>query len=88
MSALGWYGKRFDSPDAVHPLVFEDRRGLFCVNPAGLSLRTGLRLGRLLNTPTAVTAIRNTLRIRRRQEAVGAAANGGVSGRLERNDDL
>lgn len=36
LETFGWHGKRFESPDAAHPLMFEDHRGLFSVNPAFL----------------------------------------------------
>ena len=36
LTASGWYGKQFDSPEAVHPLLFQTPKGtLFPVNPAG-----------------------------------------------------
>lgn len=34
LERFGWHGKRFDGPDAVHPLVFRTGRGLRGVNPA------------------------------------------------------
>lgn len=34
LESYHWYGKRFDSPEDVHPLVFRTLRGkLACVNP-------------------------------------------------------
>ena len=39
LTASGWYGKQFDSPEAVHPLLFQTPKGtLFPVNPARLPL--------------------------------------------------
>lgn len=55
LETLGWHGKRFDDPDAAHPLVFEDGRGLFCVNPALLPV--GLA-GRFPHLPTSALAAR------------------------------
>ncbi|WP_198955239.1 DUF4334 domain-containing protein [Kineosporia sp. R_H_3] len=34
LERFGWYGKRFEGPDDVHPLVFRTSRGLRSVNPA------------------------------------------------------
>ena len=31
---LGWYGKKFDDDERVHPLLFRTRRGLTSINPA------------------------------------------------------
>ena len=34
LEAYHWYGKRFENPEDVHPLVFSTRRGgVACVNP-------------------------------------------------------
>jgi hypothetical protein len=35
LAAAGWYGKRFDDAETVHPLLFHtaDRRGVFAVDP-------------------------------------------------------
>lgn len=47
LEAYHWHGKRFDSSEQVHPLVFENRRGdTVCVNPLGLlaTQRSGARL--------------------------------------------
>ena len=39
LTASGWYGKQFDSPEAVHPLLFQTPKGtLFPVNPARIPL--------------------------------------------------
>lgn len=39
LEASGWWGKRFDSVDAVHPLVFSDGSGdLFSVDPRKVPL--------------------------------------------------
>jgi len=34
LEAIGWRGKRFESPEAVHPLVFGRPGATFSVNPA------------------------------------------------------
>lgn len=33
LEAYGWHGKRYDSADEAHPLVFEGKNGLFSANP-------------------------------------------------------
>ncbi|WP_280399684.1 DUF4334 domain-containing protein [Nocardia carnea] len=39
LSESGWYGKQFDSPDQVHPLLFTDERGtVFAVDPRRVPL--------------------------------------------------
>ena len=55
LELYGWWGKRFDGPDDVHPLVFQDGRGRFSVPrpPAGrnrpnnsVAFETGFHPGR------------------------------------------
>lgn len=39
LSESGWYGKQFDAPDQVHPLLFTDQRGtVFAVDPRRVPL--------------------------------------------------
>lgn len=39
LAASGWYGKQFDGPDSVHPLLFGDRGGeIFAVDPKRVPL--------------------------------------------------
>ncbi|WP_328397096.1 DUF4334 domain-containing protein [Nocardia sp. NBC_00416] len=39
LSESGWYGKQFDAPDQVHPLLFTDDRGtVFAVDPRRVPL--------------------------------------------------
>jgi hypothetical protein len=40
LSASGWYGKRFDDAETVHPLLFYsgDRRHVFAVDPARIPI--------------------------------------------------
>lgn len=33
LEAFGWYGKQFDGPESVHPLLFKTRGGVADVNP-------------------------------------------------------
>jgi Domain of unknown function (DUF4334)/GXWXG protein len=47
LERFGWHGKRFDGPEAVHPLVFDDGRGgLVSVNPGLIPLPLVLRFAR------------------------------------------
>ncbi|MFC4128379.1 DUF4334 domain-containing protein [Nocardia rhizosphaerae] len=39
LAASGWYGKQFDGPDSVHPLLFTDPAGeIFAVDPKRVPL--------------------------------------------------
>jgi hypothetical protein len=46
LGVSGWYGKRFDGPDAVHPLLFHtaDRAAVFPVDPARVPLSLAKRV--------------------------------------------
>jgi hypothetical protein len=55
LERLGWFGKRFDDDERVHPLVFRTGRGLAGVNPALVPLRLVLRAAPLLRTAPAAT---------------------------------
>jgi len=49
LEAYHWYGKRFESPEDVHPLVFSKLRGgLASVNPVFMGPLLGLMHGRLM----------------------------------------
>jgi hypothetical protein len=56
LERLGWFGKRFDDDERVHPLVFRNGRGLTSVNPALVPLGLVLRVAPLLRTAPAGTA--------------------------------
>lgn len=56
LELYGWHGKRFDSPDEAHPLVFDGPRGAFSVNPAAVPMGVGLRVPRSALSATAVVA--------------------------------
>lgn len=59
LERFGWQGKRFDSVDDVHPLVFEDGKGaLFNVNPARVPMGLIVRVPSLANTPVAAHLFR------------------------------
>lgn len=63
LEAYGWHGKWFDSPDAAHPLVFADERGLFSVNPAVVPLPMVVHLSSLLHQTLVATVARRSLRL-------------------------
>lgn len=69
LEALDWHGKRFDGPDAAHPLVFGTGSGrLVSVNPSVVPLSFLVRHARLLSSPAArgaFTAVRPLLRTSR-----------------------
>ncbi|QCB94491.1 DUF4334 domain-containing protein [Cellulomonas shaoxiangyii] len=55
LEALGWYGKRMDTADVVHPLVFRGARGrLVSITPTLLPVGPALRLAPVV--PRAVAA--------------------------------
>ncbi len=65
LEAYGWRGKRFDGPDDAYPLVFEDSRGAFSVDPAGLPVSLLIRFGAALGRGVLPAAVRPLLPLRR-----------------------
>ncbi|GAA1005332.1 DUF4334 domain-containing protein [Nocardiopsis tropica] len=65
LEVYGWQGKRFDSPDEAHPLVFGGRRGLFSTNPAGLPLGAMVRASPLLRLGPVAALGRAAIALRR-----------------------
>ena len=65
LELYGWWGKRFDGPDEAHPLVFEDARGRFSVDPAGIPLALVDRFAGLLHGRRVAEAARTLRRLRR-----------------------
>jgi hypothetical protein len=54
LGRFGWRGKRFDGPEDVHPLLFDDGRGgVVAIDPALVPLPLLLRATALLRTPPA-----------------------------------
>ena len=54
LESFGWYGKRFETPEDVHPLVFAARDGsLFTVDPSRVPLGAVQRFPRLGHLPGA-----------------------------------
>ena len=56
LERLGWFGKRFDDDERVHPLVFRARRGLTSIDPALVPLGAVLRAAPLLDSAAAAGA--------------------------------
>ena len=65
LERYGWWGKRFEGPDDVHPLVFEDASGRFSVDPAGVPLALVARAGGLLRQEPLALVVRRFRRLRR-----------------------
>ena len=65
LELYGWHGKRFESADAAHPLVFADARGRFAVDPAGLPVPLLARLSGPLHDERVAGALRRARRLRR-----------------------
>ncbi|WP_214403705.1 DUF4334 domain-containing protein [Pseudonocardia lacus] len=69
LGPFGWHGKRFEGPDAAHPLIFDaGGGGLVAINPALVPLGLAVRLAPLLRTPLVAAAfrlVRPLLRTRR-----------------------
>jgi hypothetical protein len=65
LEALGWHGKRFQSPDETHPLVFEGATGLFSANPALMPANLAVRFNRLVRTPPMRVIGRRLVRMAR-----------------------
>ncbi len=65
LELYGWHGKRFDTAEVVHPLVFGDDSGLFAVNPALVPMGLVMRAGRLVRAGFATRLARGVLRAAR-----------------------
>lgn len=62
LGRFGWFGKRFDGPDEVHPLLFRDGRGgVVAVNPALAPLALVVRIAPMLRNPLAAGLFRLVL---------------------------
>lgn len=88
---LGWFGKRFDDDDRVHPLVFRTRRGLASVHPGLVPLAVVLRTAPLLRTAPAAAAfavVRPGLTTRRPRARLRDVRHRGVTSAALVYDDL
>lgn len=58
MELLGWYGKRFETSEVVHPLVFRGRRWtrLVALDPARIPVRWVVRLAPVLTNRLGAAA--------------------------------
>ena len=61
LEVFGWRGKRFEGPEAVHPLIFGRPGALFSVNPSLTPLGLVLRFGRILGSPALAPVARAAL---------------------------
>ncbi len=61
MEALGWHGKRFESAEAVHPLVFGEPGALFSVDPAYAPINIVQRCARIVKSPAVAPIARGAL---------------------------
>lgn len=62
LATVGWHGKRFDSVDDGHPLVFGSGTSLFAANPALVPMSTGIRLRSLATFGPFPALLRGYLR--------------------------
>jgi uncharacterized protein DUF4334/GXWXG protein len=61
LETYGWHGKRFEGPDAVHPLVFRRPNGtLFCANPSRLPMPLIVKHADKLSNKTLAGLVRRT----------------------------
>jgi hypothetical protein len=58
LERLGWYGKRFDDEERVHPLLFRSGSRIVSVNPAVVPLDLALRCAPALRTAAAGAVLR------------------------------
>jgi Domain of unknown function (DUF4334)/GXWXG protein len=66
LERFGWFGKRFDGPEDVHPLLFDDGRGgVVGINPALVPLSLVVRAAPLLRNPVAAGLFRLVLPVLR-----------------------
>jgi hypothetical protein len=65
LEGFGWHGKRFETADSAHPLIFADSRGLFSVNPALVPAAAAVKYSRALHSPLIFRLARPALRLLR-----------------------
>jgi len=71
MEALGWHGKRFEGPEAVHPLVFGKPGALFSVDPAYAPIRLVERWAWIVKSPALTPIARGALEFWRTDKPKG-----------------
>lgn len=77
----GWYGKQFDGPDEVHPLLFHDGQGgTFAVDPKRVPLGLVAKLpeGVVARGRDVITGARPLLRTRKPRARLRALEHRGV----------
>ncbi|WP_017614941.1 DUF4334 domain-containing protein [Nocardiopsis salina] len=65
LETFGWHGKVFAGSEAAHPLVFEDGKGLFSVDPALVPMGAVTRFPGAAHTPMLGRLGRGSLRLLR-----------------------
>jgi hypothetical protein len=63
LERYGWYGKRFESPEVVHPLVMGPPGSSYYLDPALLSFRLARRFPGLVRAPLVVGVARFGFRL-------------------------
>lgn len=61
LEAFGWHGKRFENPEAVHPLIFGKPGALFSVDPALAPIGLIERCARIVKSPPVAPVARGAL---------------------------
>ena len=65
LERLGWHGKRFESADDAHPLLFADQRAPFSVNPRLIPITAVVKYAPVLRNPLAARLVRTAMRLLR-----------------------
>jgi hypothetical protein len=65
LEGFGWHGKRFESAEAVHPLIFGQPGALFSVDPAHAPLKLAERFARIVKSPAFAPICRAALELHR-----------------------
>jgi hypothetical protein len=66
LETFGWYGKRFDGPEDVHPLLFATAGGkLFSVNPSLIPMGLVVRFAPLFRLPAIARVLRTLMGVLR-----------------------
>ena len=91
LERLGWFGKRFDDDEHVHPLVFRARHGLTSVHPGLVPLGLMLRVApamRFTPAPVGFMVVRPLMATRRHRARLREVRYRGVVSAALVYDDL
>ncbi len=61
LEVFGWHGKRFESPEAVHPLIFGKPGALFSVDPAYAPIGLIEHCAKIVKSPAVAPIARGAL---------------------------